>query len=91
MALSVPSLRGLVSHGMPYLALIAPVRDLFELSVAAVVRQWIRCAACTAAHAVGACESVSVMTILYGYVALVATFCGAWYADNVLVSFSITL
>ena len=40
---------------------------------------------------VGACESVGAVATLCGCAAWVATLCGAWYSDNVLVSFSMTL
>ena len=40
---------------------------------------------------VGTCESVGAVATLCGCAAWVATLCGAWYSDNVLVSFSMTL
>ena len=39
----------------------------------------------------GAYESVGIVATLCGCAAWVATLCGGWYSDNVLVSYLITL
>ena len=51
-----------------------------------VLRRWIWGDPRTASRDVGACESVGVVATLCVCAAWVATLCGAWYSDNVLVS-----